>query len=210
MLRSRAIVPATKSPQKGYNASTKAKTNPNIAKAHKKAKAAEAVAENTTQKASATQQAKEYLEEMSEGDVGKARQGKRARNGEEDDDDEAAEMVAEAQMMVEEWSLTDIYLKEIEKRQEKTTDDVLRYNVKATLAKQLPKGSLATAKRMEIKNKLSSLQKLLNVYVAATKKRQDVLFDEAMKRLAAEKRAKKKRRINPDESEEDRLEVSDG
>jgi len=176
-LRSRPIVPATKSPQKAHKASGKAKAPQNVAKSSKKPKDAGGDNPKTTQTALAMQQAKEYLGEELEDEVGKARQGKRARNGDEDEEDEAAEMIAEAQMLVEEWAEMDEMMNKIKRLQEKASNSIQEYNEKAALAKQLPKGPFASAKQLEIKNKLSSIHKLLKVYPNLTKKRHDELFD---------------------------------
>jgi hypothetical protein len=209
-LRPKPIAPGYKSSAKAYKPSTTKKAARKPKKPLQKPMDDEAEAPQPTKRIAALLQAKEYLDEASEEEVVQARLGKRAREGQDDEEEVAAEIVAEAQAVAEERFLDDKYIKIMEGRQQKAANDLQSYTNKATLAKQLPKGPIASSKQLEIKNKLSSIHKLIKVVAELTKKRQDLIFDEALIETAAKERARKKRRTNTDEYQEDPLEVSDG
>jgi hypothetical protein len=212
-LRTRTIVPATRSPKKATSKNKKRKGTGNGGKAAAKDKHGGGEMARGGKGTKAGDAAKDYLGDGSESDSGEEEEvvgAKRARNDEEELEVKETQQVAEAEKLVAEWMETDIYILEIDQRRQNVQDSLDIYKAKATLAKDLPKGPKKTAKQLELKKKIASIHKKLSSLDKLSQKRLDELFDAALKDIMATKRPQKKRRVIKAVSEDDGLDISDG
>jgi hypothetical protein len=212
-LRTRTIVPATRSPKKSSATNKKRKGTGNGGKAAGKGKHGSGEMARGGKGIVAMETAKDYLGDESEDDSEVEEEvvgAKRARKDGEGLEVKEAQQVAEAKQLVENWMETDIYILEIDKRRQNVQDSLSTYQTKAALVKDLPKSAKKTAKQFELKEKIVSIQGKLSSLDKLTQKRLDELFDAAHKKVMDARRPAKKRRMMKEVSEEDGLDVSDG
>jgi hypothetical protein len=209
-LRSRLVVPAEKSPVKGSKESRKKAGPKDNSKSGGGTRNGGGKVAKPSKLAEAARQAKEYLEGESEEEFVRNMGRKRARSKEAEGEMLSTAEVAEANRMALEAMTTDKYALESETRLLKIAEDISRYQSKATLANELLKGPQLTKKLVDINKKLDSLHQLQKVVKGYTMTRQDELFTGALKIIMSERHANKKRRVTPEDSEAEELEVSDG